>query len=133
MTNTVITLFNLFHFTPLNEREKELFNFNNIIINRFIHNLDKDIFYLGGHIKMKHNDVINLDSIQKVREINERITCEYGAPCNSWEAASIYTAEKEVELIEKMIKAYNLIMEIREKEKEKDSLHKYDNHYPYYY
>jgi len=129
MSTTVITLFNLFHFIPLNDKEKELFNFNNIIINRFIHNLDKDIFYLGGHIKMKHNDIISLHSIQKVKEINERITCEYGAPCNSWEAASIYTAEKEVELIEKMIKAYNLIMETREKEK---SLNNDDCHYPYY-
>jgi len=131
MTNTVITIFNLFHFTPLNEQEKALFDFDKTIINRFIHNLDKDIFYLGGHIKMKHNDIINLDSIQKVREINEQITCEYGAPCNSFEAASVYTAQKELEFIENMIKAYNIIMEIREK-KQKESSNNYDCHYPYY-
>ncbi len=127
MTNTVITLFNLFHFIPLNDKEKELFNFDKTIIDRFINNLDKDIFYLGGHIKMKHNDIINLHSIEKVREINEKIICEYGAPCNSFEAASVYTAYKEVELIEKMIKSYSVIMENREKEK--TSLY----NYPYYY
>jgi hypothetical protein len=127
MTNTVITLFNLFHFTPLNDKEKELFNFDKTIIDRFIFNLDKDAFYLGGHIKMKHNDVISIHSIQKVREINEKIICEYGAPCNSFESDSVYTAYKELELIEKMIKSYSVIMETREKEK--TSLY---NH-PYYY
>jgi hypothetical protein len=116
-----LTLFNLLHFTPLNEQENELFNFDKTIINRFIFNLDKDTFYLGGNIKMKHNDIINLDSIQKVREINERIICEYGPPRNSFDLASVYTYQKEVELIENMIKAYYVIMEFREKEKE--SLH----------
>jgi hypothetical protein len=121
-----LTVFNLFHFTPLNEREKKIYAFDKITVNRFIFNLDKDAFYLGGHIKMKHNDVISLVSIQKAREINEKIICEYGSPRNSWDTASIYTAEKELEFIEKMIKAYYLIMDTREKEK-----NFYD--YPYYY
>jgi hypothetical protein len=122
-----LTLFNLLHFTPLNEQENTLFNFDKTIINRFIFNLDKGIFYLGGNVNMKHNDIITLDSIQKVREINERIMCEYGAPRNSFDLASLYTCQKELELIENMIKAYILIMEIREKEK--SSLY----NYPYYY
>ena len=126
MTNN-ITIFNLLHFTQLNEQESTLFNFDKNIINRFIFNLDKGTFYLGGNVKMKHNDIINLDSIQKVREINERIICEYGAPRNSFDLASVYTCQKELELIENMIKAYILIMEIREKEK--SSLY----NYPYYY
>jgi hypothetical protein len=120
MTNN-LTVFNLFHFTPLNEQEKLIFNFDKTIINRFIFKLDKDVFYLGGYIKMKHNDIINLDLIQKVREKNEQIICEYGAPRNSWDLASVYTAQKELELIENMIKSYNLIMKTREKKKE--SLH----------
>ena len=126
MTNN-LTLFNLLHFTPLNEQENMLFNFDKTIINRFIFNLDKGIFYLGGNVKMKHNDLISLDSIQKVREINERIICEYGAPRNSFDLASVYTCQKELELIEDMIKAYIRIIEIREKEKA--SLY----NYPYYY
>jgi hypothetical protein len=122
-----LTLFNLFHFTPLNEEENAIFNFDKSIINRFIFNLDKDIFYLGGHIKMKHNDIISLEKIKKVREISEKIICEYGPPRTSWDAASLYRNEKELEFIENMIKAYNLIMETREKEK--NSLY----NYPYYY
>lgn len=122
-----LTLFNLFHFTPLNDQEKSIFNFDKTIVDRFIFYLDKDIFYLGGHIKMKHNDIINLESIKKVREIHERILYEYGAPSNSLEVASVYTSQKEVEFIENMIKSYYLIMEVREKEKA--SLY----NYPYYY
>ena len=124
---TNLTLFNLLHFTPLTEQENILFNFDKTVINRLIMSLDKGIFYLGGNVKMKHNDLISLDSIQKAREINKRIMCEYGAPRNSFDLASVYTCQKELELIEDMIKAYYLIMEIREKEK--SSLY----NYPYYY
>lgn len=112
-----LTLFNLFNFMPLNDKEKELYNFDKYIINRFNTNLDKNYFYLGGQIKMSYNDIINLDSIQKVREINIQRLRDYGGPCNSWEAASMYTSNRELELVERMIKAHNLIMDIREKEK----------------
>jgi len=112
-----LTLFNLFNFTPLNDKEKAIYNFDKYIINRFNTNLDKNFFYLGGQIKMSHNDIVNLDSIQKVREINIQRLRVYGGPCNSWEAASMYTANQELELVESMIKAHNLIMDIREKEK----------------
>ena len=115
--NNNLTLFNLFNFMPLNNQEKDLFNFDKVIINRFNSELDKEFFYLGGQLKMKHNDIINLETIQHVRDINEQKNREYGGPCNSWEAASVYTSQKELELIENMIKVYNLIMEIREKEK----------------
>lgn len=112
-----LTLFNLFNFMPLNDNEKQLYNFDKSIINRFNKDLDNGFFYLGGQIKMSHNDLVNLDSIQQVREINEQRNREYGGPCNSFEAASVYRAQKELELVESMIKVYNLIMEIREKEK----------------
>jgi len=112
-----LTLFNLFNFMPLNDNEKQLYNFDKSIINRFNTDLDKGFFYLGGQIKMTHNNLVNLNSIQQVREINEQRNREYGGPCNSFEAASMYRAQKELELVESMIKVYNLIMEIREKEK----------------
>jgi len=114
--NNTLTLFNLLNFMPLNDNEKELFNFDKDIINRFNSELDKGRFYLGGQIKMKHNDIISLESIQQVREITKQKICEYGGPCNSWEEASIYRCQKELELVETIIKAYNNIMEIREKE-----------------
>ena len=112
-----LTLFNLFNFMPLNDNEKKLYNFDKIIISRFNRELDEGFFYLGGQINMSHNDTINLDSIQQVREIREQKSIEYGPPCNSFEAARIYTTQKEIELIESMIKVYNVIMEIRGKEK----------------
>lgn len=111
-----ITLFNLFNFMPLNENEKQLYDFDKYTIIRFNKDLDNGFFYLGGQIKMSHNDLVNLDSIQKVREINEQRNREYGGPCNSFEAASIYTSQKQLELIESMIKSYILVMELREKE-----------------
>lgn len=113
--NNTITLFNLFNFMPLNNEEKDLFNFDKLIINRFNYELDKGIFYLGGQVKMKHNDIINLVSIQQVREINEKRNQEYGGPYNSFESANMYTRHKDIELIEKMIKVYNVIMKTREK------------------
>ena len=112
--NNNLTLFNLLNFMPLNENEKELFNFDKATIIRFNEDLDNGFFYLGGQLKMKHNDIIKLESIQYVREINEQRNREYGGPCNSWEAASMYRSQKELELVENMIKAYNVIMEIRE-------------------
>lgn len=115
--SAIITLFNLFNFMPLNDTEKHLYSFDNSIINRFNRDLDNGYFFLGGQIKMSHNDIVNLDSIQKVREINEQRNREYGGSCNSWEAASMYISVKELELVENMIIKYNEIIELREKEK----------------
>jgi hypothetical protein len=112
MTNT-ITLLNLLTFTPVNEEEKKLFNFDKLYINKFIKRLDEGRFYLGGQLKMKPNDVINLDSIEQVREICRKRFIEYGGPCNSLEAASIYESDRDLEFIENMIKKYNEIMELR--------------------
>jgi hypothetical protein len=116
MTNT-LTIFNLLNFMPLNTEESKLFNFDRNVINRFNILLDKGFFYLGGQIRMSHNDFINLDSIQKVREISEKRNLEYDGTHNAFRASSIYTSQKELELLENMIKVYNFIMEIREKEK----------------
>jgi hypothetical protein len=115
MTNN-ITLFNLlmFNTTELNEIEQELFNFDKPTIQKILSKLDKGTFYLGGQLKMKHNDIINLDSIQEVREIDRKRYIEYGGPCNSFEAASIYESNRELEFIENMIVKYNQIMKIRE-------------------
>jgi len=101
---------------PLNDIEKNLFNFDKNIIKRLNLDLDSGVFYLGGQIKMTHNEFIDLESIQKVREINIQRNKEYGGPCNSWEASSMYKATKELELIENMIIKYNDIMKIREKQ-----------------
>jgi hypothetical protein len=121
-----LTLFSLLHFTPLNEYENEIFSCDKLIINHFISQLDNDIFYLGGQVKMKHDDIINLDSIQQVREINRKRDIEYGGACNGFEFASIRNSIIELQFIENMIMKYNKIMEIREKEKLSESNSNYD-------
>jgi len=107
----------LVNFMPLNDREKEIFSFDENIINEFKSNLNKDMFYLGGHLKMKHNEIINLDSIEKVRTIDKQREIEYGGPCNSFEAASILNHRKKLSIIENMLMKYKVIMELRKKEK----------------
>lgn len=111
--NNDLTLFNLLNFTPLNDNEKELFNFDVKIIDKFKSNLDKNTFYFGGQIKMSYNDIINLDTVQKVKDIDKQREIEYGGPCNSFEAQSIFYHKKDLEFLENMIKQYNLIIEQR--------------------
>ena len=111
-----LTLLNLLSFTPKNDIEKELFNFDKDSIDVFITELDKGFFYLGGQIKMSHNDIINLNCIEKVREINKKREIEYGGPANIFELISINNHIKRLEYIENMIIKYNEIMKIREKD-----------------
>ena len=115
MESNLITVFNLFNFKPLNEEEKELFNFQKNDILEFNTDLDKGMFYLGGQLNMTHNQVINLDFIQKVRDMDRIREIEYGGPCNSFEAAIISRHRMKLYLVENMIIKYNKIMELREK------------------
>ena len=113
----MITVLNLFTFVPQNEFEETLFNFDKTQINAFISELDNDCFYLGGQIKMTYNDFINLESIEQVREIDRKKIIEYGCPANMLEHISMINHNKKLQFIENMIKNYNMIMTIREKEK----------------
>ena len=110
-----LTLFNLLHFNNslLSDDEKKIFDFDQSTINRFISNLDRNVFYLGGQIRMTQNDIINLDTIEHVREIFRKREIEYGGPCNSFEAASVYQSKKDLEFIENMIQKYNQIIQLR--------------------
>lgn len=112
-----LTVLNLLTFTPQNDIEKELFNFDKLIIDEFISDLDKGFFYLGGQVKMTHNDLIDLDSIKRVREIDRKREAEYGGPANMLELVSINNHKKQLEFIENMIIKHNEIMEIRENKK----------------
>lgn len=115
MNSNNLTIFNLLMFitTPLSDEEKKIFDFDKTKINKIIAKLDRGTFYLGGQIKMSSNDIINLDSIEKVREINRKRFIEYGGPCNSLEVESMYEYDREFEFIEDMIKKYNQIIELR--------------------
>ncbi len=77
------------------------------------------MFYLGGQVKMSPDEEITLDKIKEVREISKKREIEYGGPCNSWEAASIYSHNNRLNQMEDIIKAYTKIMYLRELEKTK--------------
>jgi len=99
-----LTIMNLFYFFKHKDVEN---NYNKNIIDKFIHQLDTDDFWLGGQIKLSHDDIINLKIIQRVKEIKQKRLMEYGSPCNSFEMMSVYSSTKELELIEDMIIKYN--------------------------
>lgn len=107
-----VTLINLLTFF---QEENEVFNFDKLIIQECISNLNDGFFYLGGQVNMKANDTINLDCIKQVREINKKREIEYGGPCNSFEMQSVMKSLKQLELIESMIIKYSEIMSTREK------------------
>jgi hypothetical protein len=111
-----LTIFKLLNFILLNDNEKELFNFDKNVIDEFKKDLNKNMFYLGGQIKMKPDEPINLNSIHQVLEINKRRDIEYGGPCNSFEADSILNHLGKLIFIKNMIISYNSIIELREKE-----------------
>jgi hypothetical protein len=61
-----LTLRILFSFQPINDREKEVFKFDEKIVAEMMHKLDKNIFYLGGQISMKYDYKISLNDIEMV-------------------------------------------------------------------
>jgi hypothetical protein len=99
-----LTIMNLFYFFKNKDTEND---YNKNMIDKFIYQLDNDDFWLGGQIKLLHDDIINLKLIQRVKEINKKRLIEYGAPCNSFEMMSVYSSTKQIELIEDMIIKYN--------------------------
>ena len=99
-----LTIMNLFYFFKNKDTEND---YNKNMIDKFIYQLDNDDFWLGGQIKLLHDDIINLKLIQRVKEINKKRLIEYGVPCNSFEMMSVYSSTKQIELIEDMIIKYN--------------------------
>jgi len=110
-----LTLRQLLEFQPQNDREKEIFNINQSVLDEMKRDLERDVYYLGGQIKLKYDDTINLFLFDKVREINKQREIEYGGPCNSFEAASIYHHNKIFEETEKIVQKYFEIMNWRDK------------------
>ncbi len=114
MSSNSVTLRQLLSFKPENDREKEIYNINYNILNDIESHIQKGMYYLGGQIKMQYDDEINLESFDKVREINRKREAEYGGPCNSWEAMSINNNKMLLEETEKIVKKYFEIISSRE-------------------
>jgi predicted ferric reductase len=100
--NNNLTIINLFYFF---KNEENLYNEN--IINNFIKQLDDNNFWLGGQIKLSRDDFINLETIERVKEIIKQRFIDYGPPCNSIEMMSMNASTKQLKFIEDMIITYN--------------------------
>jgi len=122
------TLNKLIEFTPNDDAEREIFeSCKKDVLNEYLEDTkstwSKGTFYLGGFIKMKPDDEITLNQIDEVKIIRARRTEEYGGPCNSWEAASIWRSERQLSEIEVLVKKYSEIIKYRYlKELEKTKL-----------
>jgi hypothetical protein len=110
----LLTLRTLFSFQPINDREKEVFKFDEKKVAEMKYRLDKNIFYLGGQISMKYDDKISLNDIENVYKINKQREIEYGLPWNGFEAQSIRYHEKCLEIVKNMIIKYYEIIESRD-------------------
>ena len=116
MTLYSVTLKQLIEFQPETDREKEIYNIRRYTLDDMESHLQKGMYYLGGQIKMQYDDEINLESFDKVREINRKRDAEYGSPCNSWEAMSINNSKMLMEETEQVVKKYFEVMALRERE-----------------
>ena len=117
MTNKA-TLNKLIAFVTENEEELAIFdNCKKDVLNEYLEDTKstwaKGQFYLGGFEKMKPDDEITLEKIVQVKQQRERRYIEYGGPCNSWEAASIWKSERQLAEIEELVKKYEEIYKLR--------------------
>jgi hypothetical protein len=117
MTNKA-TLNKLITFIPENAEERTIFNnCKKDVLNEYLEDTKsswaKGQFYLGGFVKMKPDDEITLEKIVEVKQEREKRYIEYGGPCNSLEAASIYRSERQLNEIEEIVKKYEEIYKLR--------------------
>jgi hypothetical protein len=102
LTTEHVTIMNLLYFF-----NKEINEYDKNIIDKYIRELDENCFWLGGQIKLNHNDFINLELIEKVKKIKNQRFIDYGSPVNSFESMSIYDSTRQLKSIESMIIKYN--------------------------
>ena len=106
------TLRKLLDFTPLNEKEHNIYNINKSILQTYLDNTKSSWsggkYYLGGQIKLSLDDEITQKLIDKAWDM---FGDSYG--CNSAENASIWTAKGELTSIEIIVKKYIEIQKMR--------------------
>jgi len=114
MNHKPLTLRQLLEFQPQDDREKKLYNINQSVLYKMKLDLEKNIYYLGGQLKMSYDDEINLNSFDIVRDIDRNREIEYRGPCNSWEAMSINNHRMQLQETENIVKTYLEVMKLRE-------------------
>lgn len=117
MTNKA-TLNSLINFVPENEFESEIFNVNTSVLNKYFKDTkeswSKGKFFLGGQIPMELDEEITFSKINNVREISKQRMNDIGI-CNSWEMASVYAAERQLNEMEIILTKYHEIYKLRMK------------------
>jgi hypothetical protein len=122
------TLNKLIEFTLNDDTERAIFEgCKTDVLNEYLADTkstwSNGTFYLGGFIKMNPDDEITLKKIEEVKIIRDQRYKEYGGPCNSWEAASIWRSERQLDEIELLVKKHSDILKYRYlKELEKTKL-----------
>jgi hypothetical protein len=110
------TLRKLLDFTPLNDKERDIYNINvkESVLQRYLDNTKSSWsdgkYYLGGQIKLDLDDEITPKLIAKAWNMFGG-SDSYG--CNSAEIASICVAKGGLTSIETIINKYNQIQKIR--------------------
>ena len=117
-----ITLNSLLNFVCENAEEREAFNKYSKVVSEY-HNNTKEKYYgghyyFGGQIRLHPDDEISLKTVEKVRQINKQKEIELGGPCNSWEAASMWNADRQLNEMENLLKTVLNIFAAREALKE---------------
>jgi hypothetical protein len=111
------SLNSLLQFFPDETNNDEKIMYNKIDKQSLIYysnNIRNGTFFLGGQIEMRPDEEITLDKIKEVREIDKKKEIEYGKPCNSLEAMSIYIHRNLLNQMEEIVKCYLTIMYLRE-------------------
>ena len=116
--NCIPSLTNLIEFVPQNDKERAIYNScKKDVLNEYLqdtnHRWSNGQFYLGGFIQMNPDEEITQKKIDKVKQERERRYIEYGGPCNSAEAASIWNTERQLSEIEILVKKYEKIYKLR--------------------
>ena len=106
------TLRQLIDFIPLNDKEREIYNVKESILQKYLYDTNRSWsggkYYLGGQIKLDLDDEITPTLIAKAWDM---FGDSYA--CNSAEAASICSAKGGLTSIETIIKKYNEIQKMR--------------------
>jgi hypothetical protein len=116
-----LTLNSLLNFIFENEEEREAFNKCSKVLSECLAETKEKYYsgyyYLGGQIKMHPDDELSLKKIEKARDITKQKLNDYGGPCNSWEAASVWNSERRLNEMENLIKNVLNIFTSREAKK----------------
>ncbi len=116
-----VSLINLIKFVPNGIQERALFNtVKKNVLNDYFNDTKHSYygcqFYLGGYIKMFPDDEITLEKFIEARAINIKKLAEFDEHYNSFEGIRLENHIRKLNELEKIIKCYLKIGQLRELE-----------------